>query len=63
VEEILRKLEILQKQMQENAIKQDSKADSKENQDPEKISGIVFNKTDKEGALKGSSFDKNSKKQ
>lgn len=49
--------------MQENAIKQDSKADSKENQDPEKISGIVFNKTDKEGALKGSSFDKNSKKQ
>ncbi len=61
MEEILRKLEILQKQMQENAVKQDSKLDSKENQDPEKISGIVFNQTDKEGALKGSSFDRNSK--
>ena len=47
--------------MQENAVKQDSKFDSKENQDPEKISGIVFNQTDKEGALKGSSFDRNSK--
>jgi hypothetical protein len=58
VEEILRKLETLKTQMRENAVTPEEKSDSKENQSSEKLSGIVFNLTDKDGALKGSSFAK-----
>ena len=44
--------------MRENAVTPEEKTDSKENQSSEKLSGIVFNLTDKDGALKGSSFAK-----
>lgn len=56
MEEILRKLEILKKQMQENAAKQEKKSDSQKNQSSEKINGVVFNQTNKDGILKGTSF-------
>ncbi len=56
MEEILRKLEILKKQMQDNAAKHEAKPDSTENQKSEKLNGVVFDKTDKDNALKGTFF-------
>lgn len=45
--------------MQENAAKHEVKPDSKENQKSEKLNGVVFDKTDKENTLKGTSFKQN----
>lgn len=58
MEEILQKLEILKKQMQENARINDVKPDSKENQNSEKISGFVFNQNGKDSIFKGTTFEK-----